>query len=780
MLSPEILDQEEFAFTQGDFVGINLAETSPGKYNLHYNFELYVNVHLCLIKQFDEIEARVTEKSNTKSSYFTSDSTPDGVLDSVTGFMQRSRTVLTEERKKIQIGSTIVKVSQFLDDLSVAKIGSGRINEENYELFLPQIDYLSAGSQAPGPDKSYDTSLVSRIASDLFTTFSYHPAEIFKRENSLQGSPAGSRVLDLITNLRVTESSEPNLQIKNAKQQYRLCRFRVDILDITESKLLEIVSKRNLYLELAFFRKKVIKLKTSFLFQNRSEIENSGARLKDLRLQVIQNPDARGADQIRVVNTNSFDVRYQVEQHAYVNQTYTISKVASGILRSKSSVRVIAKTDFGNPTDSRAYTVLGARDLPFTVNNCRIMSCVSVLSARKVARESVKLEAYAEQLEDAILIVTKNVPDFVDSVLLTRKQKGYPDSLGSVIGSFEPNTSITDDEVVLDTDYIYSIRFFSSGARVLELIQVPFTIKSEELTVNIDFSVELESALASSGQIQHRIKIDETRTETTAATLQREIVSSGMSDKFDAEREDNKSQYSLTTRYKISRVNLTTGQSETLPGLYSPGSIDLAFAGDATHGFRYLVRLLKANTAAVSYLTVVTQEDVNTGNSYKFRFRKWRSASTKRNESLPSQQQIVKNSLDDGVETAGVGKQVALEVSPSFVSPTITDLDVTRDDVNNCNYISWNATGSTSEIDHFLILGSYNDSEKVIGTGSASKFDESKPYVYVDRDLADKIGEVSYRIIVVERGLRFSLPSSPVATEVSTSIPERSLLIGKT
>lgn len=780
MLSPEILDQEDFAFVQGDFVGINLVETSTGKYNLHYNFDIYVNVHLCLIKQFDEIEARVTEKSDAKPSYFTSNSTPDGVVESVTGFMQRSRTVLTEERKKIQIGSTNVKVSQFLDDFSVAKIGSGRINEENYELFLPQVDYLSASTLASGSDRSYDSSLVSRIASELFTTFSYHPAEIFKGKNSLQRSPAGPRVLDLITNLQSSESSEPNLQIKSSNQQYRICKFRVDILDIDESRLLEIISKRNLYLELVFFRKKVVKLKTSFLFQNRSEIENSGARLKDLELQVIQNLDARGADQIRIINTNSFDVRYLVEQHAYVNQTHTISKVASGILRAKSSIRALAKTDFGNPTDSRAYTVIGSRDLPFTINNCRIMSCVSVPSARKASRESIKLEAYAEQSEDTIVIVTKNVPDFVDSILLTRKQKGYPDALGSVIGSFEPNTSIVDDEVVLDTDYIYNIRFFSRGARVIEIIQVPFSIKSEEIDVNIDFTVELESSSAANGQIQHRIKIDEKRTETTAATLQREIVSSGMSDKFDAEREDNKSQYSLTTRYKISRVNLTTGQSETLPGLYSPGSIDLNFAGDPAHGFRYLVRLLKANTAAVSYLTVVTEEDVNTGNSYKFRFRKWRSASTKRNESLPSQQQIVKNSLDEGVETAGVGKKFALEIFPSFVSPTIDNLEVTRDDVNNCNYISWNSTGTTSEIDHFLILGSYNGYEKVIGAGSASKFDESKPYIYVDRELADKIGKVSYRIIVVERGLRFRLPSSPVTTEVSTSIPERSLLIGKT
>lgn len=780
MLSPEILDQNEFTFTQGDFVNVDLFETSPGIFRLDYRFQVYMNVHLALIKEFDEIEARITERSETKVNYFTDDTTPDGVVNSVTGFIQRSKATLVEERKRIQIASTTVKTSQFLDDTATARIGSGRITEENYELFLPTVDVVKAGTQATGSSTySYDDQRVSKIARNVFTTFSIHPTEIFQTTGAKKLAAGRPEIRQFVDFLEIGSEEELRLRSESRKQKYKPCMFRMSIENLSENSLLEIMAKRTLYLELVFFRKGVAKLKTRFLFQNRKEIEATSLAVKDLGLEVIPAAGSRGRDIVRVSNKNPFDVKYLVEQRAYVNQSFVVTKVGSGVLASKSDTRLTSKIDFGNPTESRCYTVTAVRDLPFTSNNARIMSCVSIPSARKVSRESIKLEAYVELFESSARIVTKNVPDFVDSIKVTRKQKGFTSSVD--IGLFEPNSSVFDEQIVDNTDYIYIFRFLALGAEVLEKIEVPFRhLVEDKQIVNVNFALALSGVSAAQDQITHQITISETRTNSVGASLQDEITSAGLSDKFDEEREDNKSQYSFTTRYKIARINTTTGQSETLPNSFTPGNVTLNFNGDPSHGYRYLVRLLASNTAAVSYLTVVTKRDIGTGNSYKFRFRKWRSAATNRDECVPSQQQILRNSLEEGVEIGGLGKQLTLEVPSNIQVPSVTDFDVQQDEANGANYISWNVSGDISEIDHFILFAFHNGTERVIGTASPQKFEESKPYLFSDRKYSGKIGEVSYRIAPVFRGLTIKPPSSYIVVNRSASVPERSLLRGKT
>jgi len=783
MLTPELLTDQDFAFVDSDFVNVSVAQrtvrSSNGSastlYDVMYTMRVYLNLHLALIKGFDEIEARVTDHADPRLGYFTDDKSPEGVSSSVTSFISRVRTTLTDARKKSELANTRVKVSSYLDDQTVAGIGSGRINEENYELFLPNVDVAkNSWVETEASSRVIDISSASRSAKKSFEEYSLHLSEITK--NSARRIPSNflpSVELDQILN--DTTASSPKIISESAKQKYKPCDIMVNIRSLSEQQFLNLAAKRQYFLDLVFYRIKVPKLKSSFGFQNRTEFQNLCSRVKDMTLTLTNGQFTAGKDSIRISNPNPFPMLYTLEQHSIINQAFTVTKVSSGRILPKSSTTVTGKVDFGNKSESRSYTLTGIRDLPVKNGSSRIMDCVSIPASRKISYESIKLEAFAEQSGDTVVVNTKNVPDFVDAVKIERKEK-YSETY-EILASVQPNTPYVDQQIVEYTNYIYCIRFISGGCEVLEKITVPITVLEKKREIlEIDFNVSLANSSANGSLITHTIQVDESRTTTVAGSLQGEIVSSGLSDKFDEERENNKSQISVTSRYKITRVDLETGAMVTIPTLYSPGPITVSFNGDPTHSYKYIVKLLAVNTASVSYLTVVQREDVKTGSGYKFRYRKWRSSGIKRTESLPSQQQIVRNSLEEGVEIGGVGEQKTLDVSPTIKRPEISDLTVQQDVVNRTNYLTWTVDGDTTEIDHFLVLGEYSGSERVIGTASRNKFDSESPYTYGDQRLANLLGEVKYRVILVERGMQFKQPAGPVVISIDQSVPERTLL----
>ena len=783
MLSPELLNDREFSFVDPDFVNVEVqkldAKDNQGEvtstYSVSYTFEIYINLFLALIKQFDEIEFRITEHSTTKLDYFTSDTSPEGVAESVSTFIGRVKKSLVENRRKNELALSRVKTASFLSDSIVSGIGSGRINEENYELYLPQVDvaknsYLDSGASA----RSINIGIISVLAKRSFTEFSLHPSEIFERSKSEKNIRSFTLPLQIKKTL---DQGAPNPVItsSSAKQKFKPCKIVIPILGLSESEFQDLAAKKQYYLDLVFFRKGVPKLKTSYSFQNREEFQNLCMRTKDLRLTIVNGQFRPGRDSVRILNPNSFAMLYMLEQHAVVNRAYTVNRVSSGIILPNSSITATANIDFGTNSESRCYMVTGIRDLPIRNGGSKIMDCASIPAARKISYQSIKLEAFAEQSGDAINVYTKNVPEFVDLVIVEKKEKGK-ETFG-VVNSLAPNTSLSDLEVVEYTDYVYRIRFYSDGCEVLEQILIPISIKEKKKEIlEVDFGVELASSTINGRQITHTLRINETRTVTVAGSLQEEIVSSGLSDKFDEERENNKSQISATTRYKITRSNLETGQSETIPTLYSPGEIKLSFEGDPTHQYRYTVKLFAVNTASVSYLTVVQREDVQSGNGYKFRFRKWRSQALKRLEALPSQQQIVRNSLEEGIDVGGVGEQKIVDVVPAIRRPQIVDLVVTQDLFNRVNYISWNTVGDVTEVDHFIILQRYSGAENVVGTASRNKFVPDGKYIFAHQLPINLLGEVDYRVILVERGMLLNEPVGPATIKLEQNVPERSLL----
>ena len=59
MLSPELLDVQDYAIVSGDFVSVDIDKNLDSSYNITYKFNVYINLYLSLIKQFDELEFRI-------------------------------------------------------------------------------------------------------------------------------------------------------------------------------------------------------------------------------------------------------------------------------------------------------------------------------------------------------------------------------------------------------------------------------------------------------------------------------------------------------------------------------------------------------------------------------------------------------------------------------------------------------------------------------------------------------------------------------------------------
>ena len=687
-----------------------------------------------------------------------------------------------QEKNRYQIASSTVKLSQFLGDSTVASIGSGRINEENYELFLPDIEYTKVSEEPVGEVQSLslNSQELTRLAVASFEESSYHPSEILelKKKNPRKLlSPSAEDFYALLkSDLKNTRVS----QFSSSKQTHQICSTQITIRSVSESRLFELASKNSLELQLLFYRKRVPKLKSSFNFKNAVEFESCCLRLKNLSISVRPNSFQKGIDFVRVINSNPFDVIYEIRQNTLESRVFVIESVSKGVIKSRSSINVRAKFNFGGDSDSRSYSVVGVRDLPILTNMANVMDTASVPQARIVSLPSMKLEAFVQDSAGVAEVITRNVPEFVESVIVSRKEKGF--LLESNIATIAPNSVYSDESLLPDGDYIYKLKFYSGGCQVLETIEVPFIRSSTAAeSANVTFDVRVVGTSLTKlnyrdSRIIHTIELSEQIQTTVAESLQNEIQSLGLSDKFDEDRENNKSQVSITTRYKITRLNLETGQAETIPELYSPGTHRLAFVGDPNHAYRYLVRLKIANTAGLSYLTVIDEIDSASGKSYKLRFRKWRSYEIRRLLSLPSQKEITKNSLTEAVEVGGVGDIKIADAPFSVVLPSVQELALEVDEVNKKNYLTWSASGDLTEIDHFIVLGTYANIERVLGTAIPSKFDDESRYRYVDTELQGLVGEVSYRVMLVLRGLKFTPPSATVSYTRNSSVPLETIL----
>jgi hypothetical protein len=382
-------------------------------------------------------------------------------------------------------------------------------------------------------------------------------------------------------------------------------------------------------------------------------------------------------------------------------------------------------------------------------------------------------------------VTVANVPEHFDLIKVYRRTKGFDDR--QLVKTLAGGNIFEDKNLIHGETYAYELEVYSNGAKVnlssgwpikglsgCTAILTYFNPGPEDGRVNFD--IVNTSIINGENYATHKLTIQQSISETPSAQYLREIAESTQSSLYAEELQGNKDETSLFTRYSISRTNTRTGKRETVNADAQADteytfSIAGAFARDE---YEYDVEALIENLAAMSYLTVTTKVDVNSGKEYKFRYKKWLGKQTQDTLSLPSEKAIFNNSLYESIQNSRSGRIKKVLFSPASSQATITNISAQTDLANKCNWVEWSFSANTSDIDHFLILGRYNGVTAPIGAALPNDLKDGK-YLYKDARLYGMFGTVDYSIIPVRRGFNYGNSSLAASINLYSNIPKKAI-----
>ena len=287
---------------------------------------------------------------------------------------------------------------------------------------------------------------------------------------------------------------------------------------------------------------------------------------------------------------------------------------------------------------------------------------------------------------------------------------------------------------------------------------------AKRLSFNLIAAGATYSALAST----HQMTLSQTIAETAESDFLSQVNADGEAGLYSEELEEGKTETGITVQYSIERINWNTGRVEIISNdltgevvreymdANEGKGLPLSFSvkdSQALDKFSYVVKAKVAESAALSYTTIVKETDVNTGNQYLYRYRKWRNdeisvASGNYDKGvLPSVQAIVKDSMSDAVNKSVSGIASATTFTPGKTSPRLRYVNAVHDDQNSTNWLTWRVTGDESMIDHFVITAKYNGFRAPIGVAAPIK--NGRQYLFSENKLFGLYGEVEYKVYII-------------------------------
>ena len=229
----------------------------------------------------------------------------------------------------------------------------------------------------------------------------------------------------------------------------------------------------------------------------------------------------------------------------------------------------------------------------------------------------------------------------------------------------------------------------------------------------INFSLTNKTTKGTSTSPVHSFKIAETVSSTPASDFLASVGASGEAGIFGDEIEDQKQNTTVLTTYVVGRTNKETGDMEFL-GEHSAGKV-LNFPMNHAQGgyankadFEYIVMPKATSAAALSYLTVSEETDVNTGRSFKYKVKKWRDPNFDRTVVLPSTSEVVNNNIALAFETLPAGAAETLTFTKGITSGEVRQLRASSKTNSDCAFISWKYTGDMADVLHFVVVADYN------------------------------------------------------------------------
>ena len=748
---------------------------------VYYTFEIYGRMLQAMIEGYDEIQVQIAKKKKFSFQYFKGN-TPDDVENAAVGFVQNVTTELEALEKQETIAESFFPISRYVPDELISKVGSGIINENNYTNYLEQIDVITAtevtqetGLQLSGSGLDALASAPENVVPSLLTNDLYENNGIFpgrihqvsfprqceldresgsakkrskKYDNMLKQYPA---FRDLYSHFFSINSNQATVtSLSKEKPEFQKIKVRVS-WKVTDSELLNLMYEKRFLLRLSLRKAGIEFAQENFSFENDELFVRLSSRLRSPRVNLVVNdPILALPDTLVVSNPNKFAVDVKIDK--FIPDGDEILKrdpLAELQLASRETKRINSDIIHYASSETRGYTLTANRSLGGLPGVSNVKSIRTPPEIMKPSIETIVPQLTVTEGDTGVGISLSGLPEVGYTAVLHRRELGMLQN--TVMNPLATgNWSWSDNTLLADQPYFYTAEVFQNDAIGSLGAEAPaLWSTTNETSGRLNFSIVNARSQRRGNNISHSFKITQTTTTTTAEQMLVAVNEAGEAGDYSTELESERTDTSIVVDYFIYRYNKNRGTFQYLKT--TPAQKTLAFTvpyHTARHSVYYVIPRV-SGAAAISYLTVTSETDEATGQTYSLRYKKWREPGVHREEVLPSQGEVLRNDVKSALLNAPRGTIATVDLSANVMIGRVRNVRAMYDPRLNANFVMWEFSGTLSNIAYFVIMANYNGVKAPIGIAIPDGRRRRETISYRDKELGGAFGVVRYSIIPI-------------------------------
>jgi len=272
---------------------------------------------------------------------------------------------------------------------------------------------------------------------------------------------------------------------------------------------------------------------------------------------------------------------------------------------------------------------------------------------------------------------------------------------------------------------------------------------------------------------EHSIVIIEKRIATVEEQFQRETIADGTQAQYEDESSVIKTNLGIISRYRLTRVNTSTGTEEEVSALTEAGLQPIIMPADPENDYIYRAELLADRAAALNSITVAEGVSPGSNRAYEYHFQKYSGAFTVINRILPP---------DDGLGGVASLRDAYTSLFSSTEVPGVVDRTNPTIEVSaNINYrlkaveynIKMSSHASRQDINFFIVRVSFAGVIQPLGIILPESLDidaQWRTAVFLDRTFFARPGVYNYSLGYMTNDFSFrTIPGSAVAINTEDS-----------
>lgn len=796
MFVRELTSNADYFLVDNNFASI--------KYNgstLEYTFSIYAKLIQAMISGHDTIRISLIKKTNPKIKYFVG-SSPSEVEISNIGFVKNVKDALQKNLDEATIKTQDIEISSLLSDEIVGKIGSGIINATNYSSFLPEIEQINV-RQARTAQRNfvgYDVDNFDVLTKKIFQKFGLHPALVASipfpalkiksdndgTKNSVSNkSPANFKALlknqefrDYYDTFYLKQvNTDNNIRFIKKKAEYQ--RFNTKLsFDLSDIPLVTLTSAVTLSIRLSLLKSEIETSSDIFRFSNIEAFEEATAGVKNIDANIVTtDPRFVLPDKISVTNNENFAIDVTAFEYTMANSYFDkrqleIVTLAPGENYSFSSTKI-----FFDAAETRSYVLTSNKTIP-GING--VSNVLKVLTPPEASSPPKQIDTFDIAIKpsggtstSAEIIVSGLSSNEYTAIIYKRKVGSSETKMLTRVSM--GRQGFTDKKIQPGDIYVYTADLEFNGAKGYAKASTGLVSFDSGGLNRVSFSIADKSSSGTTNNQRHNFKIVESISSTAASKLLETATESAQAGMFSSELEIAKVDTSVITSYSVYRMETTTGNIEYLGQRTAGKKLRFSVTGQNVKSniYEYIVLPRATAVSSLSYTTIVEGTDVHTGNTYNYRYKKFRDKNFPRATLLPSYSEVLENNLNAALQNLPPGASESVTFGMSSRQGQIGSLDAVSKENLDCTFLSWRYIGDLSSVSHFVIFAKYNKYKAPIGI--AIPDENQKQYSYCDDKLGDVEGGVAYSILPILNTGHYGKESRTINVKFTKNYPLKAL-----